>query len=83
MTPQIERRLDALEAHQGGKRERRLTIIRRLIPCRDGGVSRLCSGDELWTRQSGETERAFIARATREVNRNQWGSARLIGDDQE
>ena len=83
MTPHIERRLDALEAHRGGKRERRLTIIRRLIPCRDGGVSQLRAGDEQWTRQAGETERAFVARATREVKRNEWGNARLIGDDQE
>jgi len=81
MTGQIERRLEALEAREGGERVRRLTIIRRVIPCRDGGVSRLCSGDELWTRQSNETEGAFIDRASREVSRNQWGSARLIGDD--
>ena len=80
MTPRIERRLDALEAHQGGKRERRLTIIRRVIPCREGRVSRLCSGDELWTRQPGETERAFIDRASREVKRNQFGAARLIAE---
>jgi hypothetical protein len=57
-------------------------IIRRIVPCRDGGVSRLRSGDDLWTRQLGETERAFFDRASAEVARNGWGFARLIGDDQ-
>jgi hypothetical protein len=80
MTGQIERRLAALEASQGVESVPRLTIIRRLIPCRDGGISRLCSGDERWTRQPSETERAFIDRASHEVKRNQFGAARLIAE---
>lgn len=78
----IEKRIAALEqASPAG--EGRVIIRRFVSPGHlDAEIHRL-RGDsgELWTRQPGETEQAFIDRASGEVKRNPWGCASLASEE--
>ena len=78
----LEKRIAALERVQPSVEE--MTIIRRIVSPRNlhPAFNHIRSDDgEIWTRQPGESEQDFTDRATREVKRNQWGSAGLIADE--
>lgn len=74
---QLERRISALE--QASPHNEQLTIIRRILsPGRlDAEIHRISSrgGDQQWLREPGESERAVLDRAIREVQRNAKGFA--------
>jgi len=78
----IEKRIAALE--QAAPPADGLVIVRRFVSPGQpkAEIHRLRADDgELWTRQPGETEQDFIDRASREVKRNEWGSAGLSSED--
>jgi len=78
----LDRRIAALE--QASPPADGMVIIRRFVSPGhlDAEIHRLRADDgELWTRQPGETEQDFIDRASREVKRNEWGSAGLASED--
>lgn len=82
----LDRRIAALE--QANPPADELTIIRRIVSPGhlDAEIHSLHDdAGTRWTRQPGETEQALINRATREVERNQWGNALLLStvDDRE
>lgn len=77
----IEKRIAALE--QASPPADGMVIIRRMVKPGhlDAEIYRLRGdGGELWTRQPGEPEQAFIDRASGEVKRNPWGCASLISE---
>ena len=77
----LEKRIAALEATSAPADE--MTIIRRFVSPGhlDAEIHRLRDDDgKLWTRQPGETEQELIDRASFEVKRTPWGTARLTAD---
>ena len=82
--PNLEKRIAALEATSASADD--LTIIRQFVRpgYLDAEIHGLRDDDgKLWTRQSGETERELIDRATLEVKRNPWGVASLTAEGME
>jgi len=80
--PSLEPRIAALEKASPATEGR--VIIRRFVSPGhlDAEIHRLRGdGGELWTRQPGETEQAFIDRASGEVKRNEWGIGCLASED--
>lgn len=78
----IEKRIAALE--QASPPAEGMTIIRRFVSPGhlDAEIHRLRGDDgELWERLPGETEQAFIDRASGEVKRNPWGTAGLVSEE--
>ncbi len=74
----LERRVCALE--QASPAPDGLVIIRRFVSPGhlNAEIQRLQSDTgERWERQPGESEQAFIDRASGEAKRNQWGVASL------
>ena len=82
MVQTLDRRISALEQANPPTDER--TIIRRFVTPGhlDAETYRLRADDgQLWVRLPGETERALIDRASKEVKRNEWGVGCLSTDD--
>ncbi len=78
----IEKRIAALE--QASPPADGMTIIHRIVKPGhlDAEIHRLRGdGGELWERLPGETEQAFIDRASGEAKRNEWGFAGLASED--
>lgn len=78
----IEKRIAALE--QASPPADGMVIIRRIVrPGHlDAEIHRLRGdGGELWERLPGESEPAFIDRASGEVKRNPWGCACLASEE--
>lgn len=78
----LQKRIAALESVNPP--DENLTIIRRVVSPGhlDAEIHRLHGDDgELWERLPGETEQAFIDRASGEVKRNPWGTARLVSEE--
>ena len=78
----LERRVCALEQASHGAN--RITLVRRIVDPGhlDAAIHSLRADDgELWTRQPGETEQAFMDRASSEVKRNGTGFAALTMAD--
>ena len=78
----LEKRVAALE--QAGPASNDWVIVVKLVrpghP--DEAIHRLRSDDdERWERLPGESEDELVARARREVRRNEWGAARLITEE--
>ena len=76
----IEKRIAALE--QASPPAQGMTIIHRIVrPGHlDAEMHRLSGEGGQWERLPGETEQAFIGRASREVTRNEWGFSRLVSE---
>jgi len=76
----LERRIAALEM-ANPPAEETTVVIRLVAPGHlDAEIHGLRADDgQQWTRLPGESEQGLIDRATREVERNQWGVAQLIG----
>ena len=77
----IEKRIAALE--QASPPAQGMTIIHRIVrPGHlDAEMHRLSGEGGQWERLPGETEQAFIDRASGEVKRNPWGCASLISEE--
>lgn len=76
--PSLEPRIAALEKARPATEG--LVLIRRFVKPGhlDAEIYRLRSdAGERWERQPGESEQAFIDRASGEVKRNEWGFAGL------
>lgn len=81
----LERRLSRLEmANPSTCAKEQMTFIVRLVtptkPYRE--IDGLYSKEQHWARLPGESEKAFIARATSEVTRTPWGSALIVEEKQ-
>lgn len=77
----LEARVAALEATNA--KAEFVTVIRRMLTAgnANAGIHYLSHDDGVrWTLQSGETEQELIDRASREVKRNRWGFACLVGE---